>query len=44
MVPISKTAENTFNPIRDVVDTMNIEPNPDMEVIRLTVGMYGFAA
>ncbi|CAB4036207.1 tyrosine aminotransferase-like, partial [Paramuricea clavata] len=38
VVPISKTAENTFNPIRDVVDTMKIEPNPDMKVIRLTVG------
>lgn len=41
VVPISKTAENTFNPIRNVVDTMKIEPNPDMEVIRLTVGTCG---
>ena len=37
-VPVSKTAENTFNPIRNVVDTMVLEPNPDMEVIRLTIG------
>ena len=41
-VPVSKTAENTFNPIRNVVDTMVLEPNPDMEVIRLTIGMFHF--
>ena len=38
VVSVSKTAENTFNPIRNVVDTMKIEPNPNMEVIKLTVG------
>ncbi|XP_028392037.1 tyrosine aminotransferase-like [Dendronephthya gigantea] len=37
-VSISKTAENTFNPIRNVVDTMTIEPNPDIKLISLTVG------
>jgi hypothetical protein len=39
VVPVSKTAENTFNPIRNVVDTMVIKPNPNMDVIRLTIGM-----
>ncbi|XP_028392036.1 tyrosine aminotransferase-like [Dendronephthya gigantea] len=38
VVPVSKTAVNTFNPIRNVVDTMIIKPNPDIKVIKLTVG------
>lgn len=38
VVKISQTAENTFNAIRDVVDTMKIDPNPDLKLIKLTVG------
>lgn len=38
VVPISRAAENTFNPIRDIVDTMKIVPNPELELIKLTVG------
>ncbi|XP_046843428.1 tyrosine aminotransferase-like isoform X4 [Xenia sp. Carnegie-2017] len=37
-IPVSYTAQNTFNPIRNVVETMHIEENPQLEVIRLTVG------
>lgn len=38
VVQVSKAAENTFNPIRDVVDSMKIVTNPDYELIKLTVG------
>ena len=35
----SKKAEKTFNPIRRIVDYMNIQPNPELQVINLSLGM-----
>ncbi|CAL1544859.1 unnamed protein product [Lymnaea stagnalis] len=37
-IPVSKMAENTFNPIRSIVDTMKIEPHPDKPMIALSIG------
>ncbi|XP_031550966.1 tyrosine aminotransferase-like [Actinia tenebrosa] len=37
-VPASKTAKETFNPIRAIVDTMKIKPNPDKKMIALSIG------
>lgn len=34
----SSMASNTVNPIRRIVDTMVINPNPEKELIRLTIG------
>ncbi|XP_046863972.1 neurogenic locus notch homolog protein 1-like [Xenia sp. Carnegie-2017] len=36
-IPVSYTAQNTFNPMRNVVETIHIEENPQLELIRLTV-------
>ncbi|KAH9502629.1 hypothetical protein Btru_073963 [Bulinus truncatus] len=37
-VPITKMAQNTFNPIRSIVDTMKMEPHPDKAMIALSIG------
>eukprot|EP00871_Galdieria_phlegrea_P003363 jgi/Galph1/4027/GphlegSOOS_G2710.1 len=37
-VHCSKRAKETFNPIRDFVQNMNIQPNPNKSLIRLSVG------
>ncbi|XP_064610268.1 tyrosine aminotransferase-like [Liolophura sinensis] len=37
-VPASKMAKNTFNPIRKIVDGMKLTPNPDKEMIALSIG------
>jgi len=37
-VQVSKQASRTNNPIRSLVDQMKIEPNPDKEVIKLSLG------
>ncbi|XP_020915561.1 tyrosine aminotransferase isoform X2 [Exaiptasia diaphana] len=37
-VPASKTAKDTFNPIRAIVDTMKVQPNPDKKMIALSIG------
>ncbi|XP_070575350.1 tyrosine aminotransferase-like [Ptychodera flava] len=37
-VPASDMARNTFNPIRDIVDSMRIQPNPEKELIALSIG------
>lgn len=37
-VPASKMAANTFNPIRNIVDTMNLTPHPDKPMIALSIG------
>nr|XP_006816454.1 PREDICTED: tyrosine aminotransferase-like [Saccoglossus kowalevskii] len=37
-VPASTMARNTFNPIRDIVDGMKINPHPDKEMIALSIG------
>lgn len=37
-IPVSTIAENTFNPIRSIVDSMKITPNPDKDMIALSIG------
>jgi len=37
-VPVSKMVENTFNPIRAIVDTMKLTPHPDKPMISLSIG------
>ena len=34
----SEMSQNVVNPIRRIVDGMKIEPNPEKELIRLTIG------
>jgi tyrosine aminotransferase len=34
----SESAKNTFNPIRAVLENMNIKPNADKHVISLSIG------
>ncbi len=31
-------AKNTFNPIRNILETMDLQPNPDMRKIDLSLG------
>lgn len=35
---VSSIAKNTFNPIRAIVDQMNLVPNPEKEMIALSIG------
>ncbi|XP_035446504.1 tyrosine aminotransferase [Spodoptera frugiperda] len=37
-VRASTLARNTFNPIRDIIETLRIKPNPDIPYIALSVG------
>ncbi|CAG0888146.1 unnamed protein product [Darwinula stevensoni] len=37
-VPASIFAKRTFNPIRDVVETLDLRPNPDKPMIALSIG------
>jgi tyrosine aminotransferase len=37
-VTASQMARNTFNPIRNIIESMKIEPNPEKELIRLSIG------
>jgi tyrosine aminotransferase len=37
-IPASKSARNTINPIRRIVDRMKINPNPSKEMISLSIG------
>ena len=37
-VSASSLAKNTFNPIRNILETMNIQPNPDKPMISLSIG------
>ncbi len=41
-VSASDMAMRTYNPIRTVVDSMNLKPNPDKEVIALSIGKSNF--
>ena len=34
----SSLARNTFNPIRNILETMNIQPHPDKPMISLSIG------
>ncbi|XP_048769647.2 tyrosine aminotransferase-like [Ostrea edulis] len=37
-VPASTMSHQTFNPIRNIVDTMQLTPHPDKEMIALSIG------
>ena len=37
-VKASHFAHNTFNPIRNIVDSMEIAPNPSKHLISLSIG------
>ncbi len=37
-VPASEMAKNTLNPIRKIVDEMKLTPNPEKEMIALSIG------
>ena len=37
-VRASIVAKNTFNPIRNILETMNIAPNPEKKMISLSIG------
>lgn len=37
----SDMANNTFNPIRDIVDSMKVKPNPAKAMISLSIGELG---
>jgi tyrosine aminotransferase len=34
----SKVATRTFNPIRSIVDSLNVSPNPSKELLSLALG------
>lgn len=36
----SDIAKGVVNPIRQIVDTMKIAPNPEKELIKLTIGRF----
>ena len=38
IVEASDIAQNTFNPIRSIVDGMKLTPNPDKDMIALSIG------
>ena len=37
-VRASIVAKNTFNPIRNILETMSIDPNPEKKMISLSIG------
>ena len=37
-VSVSNLAKNTFNPIRNILETMNIQPHPEKPMISLSIG------
>ncbi len=37
-VPSSRLAKETFNPIRNILETMNLRPNPRKKMISLSIG------
>lgn len=37
-VPSSTFAKNTFNPIRNIVENLQIVPHPDKPMIALSIG------
>jgi len=38
MIKASSTAKNTFNPIRNIVDKLKVDPNPEKKLISLSLG------
>lgn len=41
-IPASEMSKRTVNPIRRIVDTMKIEPNPNYSPISLSIGKLVF--
>lgn len=39
---VSPKAKETVNPIRTVVETLKLEPNPDKQLIPLSIGKLKF--
>lgn len=39
-VEASKSAKNCKNYIRDIVDTLDLQPNPEKSVIALSIGLF----
>jgi hypothetical protein len=39
-IKITEFARKTHNPIRAIVEGMKIEPNPDKQMIALSIGIY----
>ena len=37
-IPASKVASRTFNPIRSIVDSLHVNPNPNKAFISLALG------
>lgn len=37
-VESSQMAKNTHNPIRHIVESLNLQPNPDKHMIALSIG------
>ena len=37
-VPASSLARKTFNPIRNILETMDLKPNPKKKMISLSIG------
>ena len=38
-VPVSDMAKRIKNPIREIVDNTKLEPNPDLPLIPLSIGL-----
>lgn len=36
----SYTAQNTHNPIRNIVENLHLEPNPEKQMIALSIGEF----
>ena len=41
-IEVSDIARNTFNPIRSIVDGMKLTPNPEKDMIALSIGKFNF--
>ena len=41
-VRASKFANNTFNPIRNIVENLKIQPNPEKPMIALSIGKWSY--
>ena len=41
-VPVSNTARNTINPIRRIIDTIELNPHPEKQMIALSIGKWRY--
>jgi tyrosine aminotransferase len=39
-IDASISAQNTFNPIRAIVDNMKVQPNPQYPPIKVSIGQF----